>query len=131
MRIATGVIVGAILLVFATGCTTLPPPDRTGQLRVPWVLTGGDDHSLQLSAMVMGTDCQRWNGVDVIESEEAVEIRAWVTEVGANGCFAVRRYEQVDVALGSPLGLRTLVGCMIEDSAPHDTRQTCAEVVDI
>jgi hypothetical protein len=104
------------------------PPDRTEQVRVPWVLSGGAGIRLELSAMTAGTDCERFAGVDVIESDQNVEVRAWVERLPADACFMVRRYDAVTVDLSSPLGTRTLTGCMIKESAPHDSRDGCDEV---
>lgn len=121
-------MLGTVLL---SACAALPPPDRTDHVRVPWVLSGEADNRLDLGVMTTGADCQRHTGVDVTESEEIVQIRAWVEEVPQSGCFLVRGYHAVTVTLGSPLGARVLSGCMIEESPPHDARESCAELVDL
>lgn len=132
MRILAASI--SLLLLTACGILPTPMPDRTGQVRVPWVLTTADGDRLEVAAMVGGHDCDRFEGVDVIESDRDVEIRAWVTKLPAAslGCFMVGGYEYVTVTLGSPLGTRALTGCMIEESgAQYDTRETCADLIDL
>ncbi len=119
----------SLLLLAACGLI-LPWSDRTGQVRVPWILSGGAGNRLELSVMMQGADCQRFADVDVIESDQNVEIRAWVEQLPADGCFMVRAYHPVTVTLDSPLATRTLSGCLIEESAPHDTRESCGEPVD-
>jgi hypothetical protein len=122
----------AISVLLLTACGMfLPTPDRTGEVRVPWVLSGGAGNRLELGVMVMGADCQRFSDVDVIESDQNVEVRAWVEQLRTDACFLVRGYDAVTVALSSPLGTRTLTGCMIAESPPHDTRESCAELVDL
>jgi len=121
------VALGFLLLA---ACAVSPPPDRTEQVRAPWVLSGEADNRLDLSVMTAGADCERYSGVDVSESEDIVEIRAWVEVPRQDGCYLVRGYHAVTVTLGSPLGARTLTGCIIEESLPHDTRASCAEVVE-
>jgi hypothetical protein len=121
---------GIGLLVLAACGLLLPRPDRTGLIQVPWVLSGDDGNRLEIAAMVGGADCEEFQGVDVIESDQIVEVRAWVEVLGTT-CYAVGRgYRPVTLELSSPLGGRTLTECMIEDSRPHDTRETCNERVD-
>jgi hypothetical protein len=125
------ILSAAISLLLLTACgLIIPTPDRTGEVRVPWVLSGGDGNRLELRVMMMGSDCQRFADADVIESDQKVEVRAWVEQLRADGCFALRAYHPVTIALSSPLGTRTLIGCMIAGSAPHDTRESCAEPVE-
>jgi hypothetical protein len=127
----TRILGAAISLLLLTACgLIIPTPDRTGEVRVSWVLRGVAGNRLELGVMTAGADCQRFTDVEVIESDQNVEVRAWVEQLPADSCFMVRLYHPVTVALGSPLGTRTLTGCMIAESAPHDTRETCAELVD-
>jgi hypothetical protein len=131
VNVQTFVAAIGLLLLAACGILIPPPPDRTGQARAPWVLSGGARDRLELSVMMMGADCERFAGVDVIESDQDVEVRAWVEQLPAEGCYLVRGYQPVTVDLDSSLGTRTLSGCMIEVSPPHDTRESCAELVDL
>jgi len=94
------------------------------------VLSGAEDKRLEISVMTMGADCQQFTDVDVYELDQSVEIRAWVEELPADGCYAARLYNPVTVTLAAPLSDRTLLGC-IEVSPPHDTRESCAEIVDL
>jgi hypothetical protein len=120
----------SILLLSACGLDTpTPEPDRGDQIRVPWVVFGVDS-ALELGAMTMGADCQRFAGVDVIESENGVEIQAWVEELVSDRCAMASRIALTSVTLDAPLGTRTLTGCMIGESGPYSTRVDCAQLVD-
>ena len=80
--------------------------------------------------MMAGADCERFVDVEVVETDQNVELRAWVEESAADGCYTVRSYHPVTVDLCSTVGGRTLSGCLIEESTPHDTRESCADLVD-
>lgn len=129
MRLSSGLLLMSLCLL--SSCSTdVLPPDRSGQVRAPWVLDAATGNELTLRVMTAGPDCQRFAGIDVTESGESVELRAWVEDFGAESCFAAQAYHPTTVTLRDPLGARALVGCLIEDSGPHDSRETCAEVVD-
>jgi hypothetical protein len=122
----------SILLLTACGLDIIPPapPDRTEQVRVPWLLYGGAGNELELGALTMGADCQRFAGVDVIESDQNVEVRAWVEALPSDKCGLVLRIAPASVRLDAPLGPRALTGCMIDESGSYSTRVDCAQLVD-
>jgi hypothetical protein len=88
-----------------------------------------DGNRMTVSVMKGGEDCSRFAGVDVIESEQSVEVRGWVDQLRTDACFPVRTYKRVTIALNAPLGERALLGCVIEESGPHKARKSCAELV--
>jgi hypothetical protein len=82
----------SLLLLTACGITNPPTPDRAGQVLKPWVLSGLAGNRLELGVMVMGADCERFADVEVIESDQNVEVRAWVAQLRTDACYAVRGY---------------------------------------
>jgi hypothetical protein len=128
-RLATsGAVIGILMF---TGCGLIVPvPDRTEQVRVPWVLYGEAGNELELGVLTMGHDCQRFAGVDVVETAESVEIQAWVEQLPSDRCAMVLGIAQASATIGGSLGTRELIGCMIENSGSYSSRLDCAQFVD-
>jgi hypothetical protein len=123
-------VVASLLLVASCGPFNAPPtPNRAAQVRAPWVLREMAANGLVVSVRMGGEDCSRFAGIDVVESAQTVEVRAWIDQFRTDGCFLVSVYKRVSVELIAPLGTRPLIGCMIEDSGPHKARKSCAELV--
>lgn len=125
------VLVGLWLSACGLVVDTTPPPDRSGLERAGWVLREVAGRRLTLMVPMGGSDCYRLDGVDVIETADSVEIRAWVENLDqGRGCFAVLTMEAIAVDLRAPVGQRRLEGCLLERSHPQfKDRASCAEAV--
>lgn len=108
-----------------------PPTASDAQTRwfqVPWVLYGVTDDELDIGVMLAG--CQEFAHVDIVESDDVVELLAWAEQsIVDRTCSMVLTYYRVRVVLDSALDSRELKGCLIEESAPHSSRVDCAERV--
>ena len=71
----------------------------------------GED--VELSVMMGGDDCQRYAGVNVIETNQGGAIRAWIETLRADVCTLERVFRPTTVSLDAPLGLRLLTCCLI------------------
>lgn len=125
LRVAAAVVLYG--MVSACGILNPTPPDLPGNERAPWVLDAVSGAQLDLRVI---HGCSRLAGVDAVESEDRVEVRAWIGPTGDEGCFPALLFEPGRVVLDAPLGTRALVGCMIEQSTPpFDARDDCGEIV--
>jgi hypothetical protein len=111
------------------GCSAETPTawNDLGYDRAPWVLDAVSGRQLDLRVI---HGCSRMAGVDAIESEDRVEVRAWVEPDDDDRCPLVLLFTPGRVVLEAPLGARELVGCFIERSTPpFDQRASCGEIV--
>ncbi|MEV7962724.1 hypothetical protein [Oerskovia paurometabola] len=104
--LARAVAVGAAAVAVLAGCG-LGEPQR---VRVEWVLLAQDGTDLEVAVFAGGSTCIDVDEVEVDESAETVEVRAFVqrTRGACSEDFGVR---PTTVALDEPLGDRELVGC--------------------
>jgi hypothetical protein len=115
------------MLMAGCGAENPTPLDLLGYERAPWVLDAISGTQLVLRVI---HGCTRMAGVDAIESDDRVEVRAWVDRIEGQDCFLNLRYDAARVELDAPLGTRELVGCMLERSAPpFAARSDCSEIV--
>ena len=100
-----------------------------------WALQSVDGSQLTIVAAVGGDpDCERFGTTEVIENDEEVEIRAFsLVRVPAADeeiiCEASAKLVPESVQLATPLGDRTLTGCVT--SRPIDAilaRTACSEI---
>ncbi|MHA7132504.1 hypothetical protein [Oerskovia turbata] len=100
--VALGVL-GALTL---SACGAGDPQRR----RAEWILGVADGATLAVGVYAGGSTCVDYDGVEVEEGAEAVEVRAyvWQTEGACSEDFGVK---VVEVELDEPLGDRSLVGC--------------------
>jgi hypothetical protein len=119
-------MVAAVALLGMVAACGILPPDLLGYERAPWVLDAVSGAQLDMRVI---HGCSRLAGVDAIESEDRVEVRAWVDPEGGD-CLLVLLFDPATVELDATLGTRELVGCMIERSTPpFDAREDCSEIV--
>lgn len=130
-RIVGPVLAGLMLAACGLVVDSTPMPDRSGLDRAGWVLQEAAGRRLTLMVPMGGADCFRFSGVDVLETAEQVEIRAWVEDFSrGRACFTGLTLETVAVDLRAPLGQRRLDGCLLEQShAAFKDRASCAEIV--
>ena len=134
IRVLVGVASALALTACGLEIIPIPPeqqlPDRTGQYQAPWLLLGGDGQELELGVMKGTDDCDRFSGVDVIQTNQGVEIRAWIESIPTDVCTLERVIHHTTVSLDEPLGLRPLTGCLLEDSGLYSTRRSCTDIVE-
>ncbi len=109
-----------------------------------WALTALDDNSLALVVAVGSSNCDRFEQVEVAETDTEVTITAVVSQKEARhgifgaGCNADLNIETVEIVLEQPLGTKSLSGCAPGDSGLEDyfgqiaggrAGDDCAEVV--
>lgn len=104
--VARAVTVCALGVAVLAGCEAGEPQ----RLRVEWVLLAQDGTDLEVAVFAGGSTCIDVDEVEVDESAEAVEVRAFVqrTRGACSEDFGVR---PTTVELEEPLGDRELVGC--------------------
>lgn len=105
-RVARAGAVCALGVAVLAGCEAGEPQ----RLRVEWVLLAQDGPDLEVAVFAGGSTCIDVDEVEVDESTEAVEVRAFVqrTRGACSEDFGVR---PTTVELEEPLGDRELVGC--------------------
>lgn len=126
-KVTVALLFGAALL---PACASVIPPETPSPFRrAPWYLLSEDGTDLVVGAVGGGHDCDDLAGIDVIESDDRVEIRAWMedVEVGRRGCFAIRGIHDGLVKLDAPIGDRVLVGCLLGGDQ-LDVREDCREI---
>nr|MDJ0498448.1 PQQ-binding-like beta-propeller repeat protein [Acidimicrobiia bacterium] len=116
-RAVIAAIASALLM---TGCGALG--DSLGGSVGPneWTLIGAtpDERHLLITTLFGGvaSDCTRWEGWEVNETSEQVEIRALIWEKRfPDACTDDGAVETFEVSLTEPLGDRELVGCERQD----------------
>jgi len=107
------VAVGALIAV-AGACGA----DDGDTLRTPWEATSAEGNEVTLNVFTGSVDCGELGRIETAESDEKVEIRAYIHEIGNGACAALAGEERATVTLDAPLGDRTLTGC-----DPEGTRQ--------
>lgn len=110
-----------------------------------WALTGVDGNILNVVVAVGSGSCDRFEAIEVSETQTEVSITAVVSEkepgsgLFTTGCTADMGFEHVEVVLERRLGERTLTGCApgdvglqnyFADPGRGRTSDDCAEVVD-
>jgi hypothetical protein len=119
-----------VVLRYAEGGEAMYFWHLVAEYRAAWFLREVDGSGLTIAVMMGGCDCYRFARVDVVESDEAVELEAWVERLYPEGCFMVSLFQETTVLLDKPLGHRTLAGCMLKPSAAYNSRASCEEIVD-
>ena len=134
IRVLVGVASALALTACGLEIIPIPPnqqlPDRAGLFQAPWLLLGGDGEELELGVMKGTDDCDRFSGVDVIQTNQGVDIRAWIESIRTDACTLELVIHHTTVSLDEPLGPRPLTGCLIENSGVHSTRRSCADIVE-
>ena len=110
-----------------------------------WALTSVDGSVLNVVVAVGSGSCDRFEAIEVSETETEVNITAVVSEkepgsgLFATGCTADMGFEHFEVGLDRALGERTLTGCAPGDVGLQNyfadpdrgrTSDDCAEIVD-
>jgi hypothetical protein len=110
-----------------------------------WALTSVDGNVLNVVVAVGSGSCDRFEAIEVSETETEVNIIALVSEkepgsgLFTTGCTADMGFEHVEVVLDQALGERTLTGCAPGDVGLQNyfadpdrgrTSDDCTEIVD-
>jgi hypothetical protein len=110
-----------------------------------WALTSLDGNVLNVVVAVGSGSCDRFEAIEVSETQTEVSITALVSEkepgsgLFTTGCTADMGFEQVEVVLDRPVGDRALTGCAPGEAGLQDyfadpdrgrTSDNCAEIVD-
>lgn len=117
----------AIVLLTLVGCFALlnlwwaaGQQHPTSWLLANETLTGTPllqaDNELTIWVAAGSSTCDRFDGVDVYETDSTVEIRAWMTHNASKACLWDSTMEPVTIQLDAPLGDRTLTGCNPPDA---------------
>ena len=114
-------VIGLVAALIASAavvvsCASFVPPETPSPFRrAPWYLQLEDGTDLQVSVIGAGNDCDKLAGIDVVESDEQVELRAWMEDISEpkGACFAVRGGHSALVKLEAPIGDRELIGCLL------------------
>ncbi|MFF3066034.1 hypothetical protein ACFVQ3_15925 [Oerskovia sp. NPDC057915] len=104
--VACAAVAGALGVAVLAGCETGEPQ----RLRVEWVLLAQDGTALEVAVFAGGSTCIDVDEVEVDESTETVEVRAFVRRT-AGACSEDFGVRLTTLALEEPLGDRDLVGC--------------------
>lgn len=117
--------------------STAIPTDEWRREQTSWALRAVDDQELTIVVAAGGDpDCERFDGTEVTEDDDGVEVRAYVkVRVPAENeeliCEASAVLEPTEVELSQPLASRELRGC--RSSRPIEevlTRSDCADIQD-
>lgn len=110
-----------------------------------WALTNVDGTVLNVVVAVGSGSCDRFEAIEVSETETEVNITAVVSEkepgsgLFTTGCTADMGFEHFEIVLDRALGDRTLTGCAPGDVGLQNyfadpdrgrTSDDCAEIVD-
>lgn len=110
-----------------------------------WALTSVDGNVLNVVVAVGSGTCDRFESIEISETETEVNITALVSEkepgsgLFTTGCTADMGLEHVQIALDRPVGERALTGCAPGQVGLQDyfadpdrgrTSDDCAEIVD-
>lgn len=113
------------------------PADDWRREQTSWALQAVDDQQVTIVVAVLGDpDCERFDGTEVTEDADGVELRAYVrVRVPADDeeliCESSAVLEPTTVELAQPLAARQLTGC--RTSRPIDellVRAECADIED-
>ncbi len=115
------VAMAALVAVTASGCGALGGSVGPND----WTLIGAtpDEQHLLVTTLFGGVSsgCTRWEGWEVDESSDRVEIKALLwTKRFPGGCTDEGITETTEIDLAEPLGDRDLVGCGADDCASGD-----------
>ncbi len=118
-------LVGAVVaLVGPTGCDGGGADRR--EATASWELSAAVDPSatvLPIIVFVGSSTCERFEGVEVAETSDAVTATAIISSpTGDQGCTSDMRTERVEVTLQEPLGARELLGCGQAPGYPDEPR---------
>jgi len=135
----------AVLASISGSCDHQGPEDRSATVKLDgaqwryeqtsWALQAVDGSRLSIVAALGGDhDCERFGKVDVTEGDDQVELRAFALVRIAETdeeliCEASAVLEPVVIVLTSPLGERSLSGCVT--TRPIDsvvTRSDCNDI---
>ncbi len=131
-RAAIAAIASALLMA---GCGAVG--DSMGGSVRPneWTLVGAtpDERHVLVTTLFGGvaSDCTRWEGWEVEETADRVEIKALIWEKRfPSGCTDDGAVETLEVALSEPLGDRELVGCEREDCVSGEPLEWVAPYIE-
>ncbi|MGA9596362.1 MAG: PQQ-binding-like beta-propeller repeat protein [Acidimicrobiia bacterium] len=115
MRIRTAGV-AVLALALTTGCGAVGGSTSQNE----WTLIGTtpDQQHLLITTLFGGvaSDCTRWEGWEINETPEQVEVKAQVWRKRfPSGCTDEGIIKTIDVGLAEPLGDRQLVGCGTDD----------------
>ena len=119
MRLVRSIVAVGAVFALAGACGA----DDGDTLRTPWEATSAEGNEVTLRVFTGSVDCGELGTIETTESDEAVEIHAYIHEIGNGTCAALAGEAAATVTLDAPLGNRTLTGCDPKGAPLGFTRQ--------
>jgi hypothetical protein len=117
-------LVAAVALIVLAGCGGGNADRR--EATASWELSAPVDPStavLPITVFVGSSSCDRFDGVEAVETTEAVTVTATISSLtGDRACTSDLWTERAEVTLEEPLGDRELLGCGRVPGYPDEPR---------
>ena len=108
-------VVAALLVLALTGAGCGDGGGGGERVDAPWFVVGTRRADVLILDVGIGSSsCNDLHGFEAIESEDSVEIHAYVTVDEGGDCTADYDVLTIDLQLDDPLGQRRIVGCRPE-----------------